>query len=285
MGMFDSMFSSPGGGGGDSGGGGGGNPMSGLGQALISMGTSYYGQAEANRWNENMAMKAAGDSFQMQKENRSWQEYMSNTAYQRAAKDMKAAGYNPMLAFSQGGASTPSGASGSGSVGAAMQDELTPALNSAMRAYQQNKDFEAIDASIDKTTADARYSNEAAKKVTSDMAVNQAIMKTEQTKQSLNVASALSQTANAKRQETESDALRRQLGEISSKATLQQKRNELDEVTLPFDKFMEKLGNTIANIIPIGKMLSNGARGFEPPGPWRKQPNGSWLNHETGENR
>lgn len=79
----------------------------------ISTGLSFMGGLFGNSSNSKNA-KAQMD----------FQERMSSTAYQRAVNDMEAAGLNKILAYGQGGASTPSGAS------AIISDAITPALNS-----------------------------------------------------------------------------------------------------------------------------------------------------------
>lgn len=73
----------------------------------------------------------------------SWQEYMSGTAYQRAMRDMGAAGLNPILAYSQGGASTPSGGGPSAS-----GPDLVGALSTAKQLELADKQKEKMDAEI-----------------------------------------------------------------------------------------------------------------------------------------
>lgn len=72
-------------------------------------------QAQLARDWQTAANKLAWDRSELSAQrDRDWQALMSNTAYQRAVKDLRAAGLNPILAYSQGGATTPSGASASG---------------------------------------------------------------------------------------------------------------------------------------------------------------------------
>lgn len=69
--------------------------------------------------------------------NRAWQEQMSNTAYQRAVDDMRKAGINPILAYQQGGASTPGGSQGTIS-GASMGLASSSAASASALGVSQN---------------------------------------------------------------------------------------------------------------------------------------------------
>jgi hypothetical protein len=69
--------------------------------------------------------------------NRAWQEQMSNTAYQRAVEDMRKAGINPILAYQQGGASTPGGSQGTIS-GASMGLASSSAASASALGVSQN---------------------------------------------------------------------------------------------------------------------------------------------------
>ncbi len=60
-------------------------------------------------FNSAQALLTRNFNAEEAQKNRDFQERMANTAYQRAYADMKNAGLNPYLAYSQGGSATPSG--------------------------------------------------------------------------------------------------------------------------------------------------------------------------------
>lgn len=121
----------------------------------------FLGQKDANESNERIAAQnSAFNALEAQKQrdwasqeaatNREFQAYFSNSAYSRAVTDMMNAGLNPMLAYQQGGASSPSGSIGSGAAATAVQP--APMLNKMAAAAQVAQSF----ANVEKTEAETR---------------------------------------------------------------------------------------------------------------------------------
>lgn len=96
--------------------------------ALVGAGASMLGGAHANR----LARKEA-------KRNRRFQERMRNTQWQSAVADMEKAGINPALAYSQGGAASPSGST-------AGQENIGSGVSSAMQKIRYNQELRLMKA-------------------------------------------------------------------------------------------------------------------------------------------
>jgi len=119
--------------------------------ALITGGSALVGGILSNNANAENTSAANAQSAEntrytneinraTAREQMAFQREMSNTSYQRGMRDMRAAGLNPMLAYSQGGASQPSGAGFSASAApvqaAEYKDPFAPAISSAIQTYQ-----------------------------------------------------------------------------------------------------------------------------------------------------
>lgn len=140
------------------------------------------------QWVQSQTNDAFWANFRNQNEqasiNRQFVADMSNTAYQRAMSDMRAAGLNPILAYKQGGSSTPQGTQPSpsggpgttsgGQVGARVQPttELARGVGAtAASALQAATTYEAMEntkAGTDQRKADTQLAGSLDSKAKAD---------------------------------------------------------------------------------------------------------------------
>lgn len=226
----------------------GGGVISGIGSVvggLINSGA----QAEANKQNLEEAAR-----------NRDFQRDMANTAYQRAIVDMKKAGINPMLAYSQGGASAPAGNMAnvqSTRPGDAVSSGISGGVSSALQTYQSLNQVELL-----KSQKALNAAQEVAAVRDAQLKESSALNVQQQTK----IASleALKRVYELPKQKVQSE--------------VEQAHGQIDKSNAKYDNWLKRIGDTLntagsaLDVINPLRYIRGGGGGSPSGGPSGKGP-------------
>lgn len=220
--------------------------LGGLGGQLLEAGINAYSQHKTNKSNESIAQEATAASARQAQDQMAFQEKMSNTSYQRAMEDMRSAGLNPILAYSQGGATTPSGAQGT-----VQSAKLNPVSVSGLGAASAG----AVQNYMQLRRDDSQISLQDQQKFNTQASTQNTLAETE--KKKVETFNAIQAQKRAAQVHNDAASARKLQKMESDWDTEYLKYNKTNEMIQKGSSTVEGVGDAIYSLVPGGKFFKN----------------------------